>query len=241
MVLRRFESLASVSCSFGEDTGKPFQVIKRHRPPGKLGTLLLQLLQNLQGKMVVWVFTSHAPGPANDSASDQQLFCAVELFGKAVHARHVFRQSVADLKLRPLWLVGQYGACLGLSSEQQTMLTEYMALFSIIRKCCGQQMSAGWRSFLHRIGRDIGSNPGNLTSKSGVHYHECAVYNIPAIEHMMLHSRLVRRLKDQDGWASVSHALLSPSLADSKLNGSYCETCNRNVAMIQLQPKQQCV
>ena len=101
-----------------------------------------------------------------------------------------------------------------LSDGQVAELIEYITPWSVLRRCCGTQMSATYRAILQTL---------NTTSTS-----PCSTYDIDEAERFVMHHRLSRVL----GHHILSFNRLSDN--DGAFTGDYCRRASSAISTMKL-------
>ena len=107
-------------------------------------------------------------------------------------------------------VVEAYAPVFGLSVAQADALRAYMALWMVLRRCCGAQMSQHWRRALHEGGPARGGAA------------ECAALDLGAVEARLLATEVYRKYRRVAAIRTVSDV-------DGDLDGSYCLRCAEQV------------
>ena len=113
-------------------------------------------------------------------------------------------------------LVHHYVQGYGLSSQDEQELIHYFENWSVLRQCCGQQMSSKWRNDMM---------PAQYKRKDLKSHPTCANYDIDSIEQSLLSSKLYAKLQHYPNLRPLN----KPSLNDEQLNGTYCSSYNHRV------------
>jgi len=85
----------------------------------------------------------------------------------------------------PLCEVSKYQKIFRLTDVEVLLLTQYMRYWSILRQCCGSQMSKHWRREL--FGCPNSSDP---LLEGKIDYHMCGSWNLTAVENKFVKSEL---------------------------------------------------
>jgi len=134
-----------------------------------------------------------------------------------------YTQSVDDLHKRGYFLLHDFQHIFNLTQMELSFLLEYMRFWSILRQCCGVQMSADWRAQLQNDSKHV-SHHENQTSFD---YPACEIYNIEAVEKLLISSHVYRR------YHRFSATLSTLSDRDDNLTGSYCARTNTLVRTLR--------
>jgi len=86
----------------------------------------------------------------------------------------------------PLCEVSKYRKIFGLADVEILQLTQYMQYWSILRRCCGSQMTQHLRKEL--VGCPKSSDPVLLEGK--IDYHMCGSWNLTAVEENFVKTKL---------------------------------------------------
>ena len=119
-------------------------------------------------------------------------------------------------KYSPLRQVREFQPIFALSREQTDELLAYLKSWSVLRRCCGTQMSATYRAFLH--------NSTNAPPAASF----CGTYDISEVEHTFLRHRLTRTLGQH------IHLINHLSDNDGALTGDYCRRTNSAIGRFKL-------
>ncbi len=116
-----------------------------------------------------------------------------------------------------------YKRIFGLSNAQLEALAEWLEAWSVIRVCCGLQMSDVWR--LHMVPDALPSCKafGTDDRVDDNTIRMCSSHNITATEAKLLRTPLYQTMGGRVPFLGM------PSQADGPLTGQYCETCTANV------------
>eukprot|EP00965_Chrysotila_dentata_P229208 6197051-Pleurochrysis_carterae.AAC.1 len=155
-----------------------------------------------------WLFTTFDPHQNQSSITDKALAAA----------RYV--QNYVDLMRRGYLLLTDYQRVFSLSDEELGYLLEYMRYWSILRQCCGVQMSSDWRAKLQNVTNRTWHHGG----PTSIDYPACEMYDLDVVESSLLASYVYRR------YHSYNDALRKVSDHDDDLTGKYCTRTNRMVA-----------
>ena len=141
--------------------------------------------------------------------------------------------NVAKLGFRTLY---QYQRFLMLSDDEINDMAEYLRYWSILRQCCGTQMSYARRVQLLGESKVNFSRYARHVDTHSLWYSACENYDINDMEKSFLHTKVVQHvlkvgLKDR--------TLLTPSNMDPPLDGGYCLRYNQAVKALNLDFNQQ--
>jgi hypothetical protein len=143
------------------------------------------------------------------------------------HIRIPFIAEIDVVSKRGYFIVYEYQDIFGLSDKQMEYLVEYLRYWEILRVCCGVQMSSDWRNQLSPV-----SNYSQHHDPHSPAYPACEMYNISQVENLMLKTYVFQKFSQI---ISLHHVIGKPSTADGELNGTYCERCQANITMNNIQ------
>jgi len=136
--------------------------------------------------------------------------------------------DLAKLGFRSLYLYQKY---LMLTDDEINDMAVYLRYWSILRQCCGMQMSHSWR--IQLAGNDtVHKNP--YTRQVDTHslwYSACELYDIGDIENRFLQSKIVQ---DAIRAGVQDRAIFIVSNVDPPLDGKYCLRYNKAVKELNL-------
>ena len=130
-----------------------------------------------------------------------------------------FVQLTSMLARRGYLIAFEYQRLLGLSDEQLAHILEYLRYWTVLRQCCGREMSRDYRAILQNDSQYV---PHHL--RSSPLYPACEMYDLNVIESSLLTTYIYRH------FASYARRFRSFSAGDGEFNGSYCSHSNRRVA-----------
>ena len=185
------------------------EVIKSHKFPAQA------LLQNLSAArtrvFATAVNASAAGGDWRPTAARLEGIIGLPVAYVQVTAM-LARSGAASL------IATDYAPALGLTSEQTGHLIEYIRYWSILRQCCGFEMSADW----HAVLRNDSSHVPHHASTSST-YPDCGIYSLDAVEAALLRSHVYQRFR------RYARRIRSFSANDGEFDGTYCSRFNRHV------------
>ena len=85
----------------------------------------------------------------------------------------------------PLCEVSKYQKIFSLTNVEVLLLTQYMRYWSILRQCCGSQMSKYWRKKLYGC-----PNSSDPLLEGNINYHMCDSWNLTAVEKKFMKTEL---------------------------------------------------
>jgi hypothetical protein len=132
----------------------------------------------------------------------------------------------SDVKELGASIVYKYKSIFDVSVDNMNHIINYIKLWQTLRVCCGRQMSRKWRAFLL-------NKTDALSSLS-----PCLMYNITEVEKRFMNSYVFKLFSDKP---LIRSTITKPSLVDGKLNGLYCETCNKNISLRKILASKRCV
>lgn len=195
----------SVGCRFNKHPNTKYRVIKTHSISGKKLALI---------PPDSWVFLT-SNGMRISERREKEL--------SLIKKRHLLIPYIADLNLvlkRGHFIAYEYQKIFRVTDEQMARIIEYLRFWDILRICCGKQLSKQWRHVL---------TSGTNNDPKGLSYPACEMYNISQVERFLMQSYIFKRFAHISD--SLNEVIGKPSIVDGKLNGSYCERCNRNIKM----------
>ena len=96
-----------------------------------------------------------------------------------------YTQIYAKFVECPLCEVSKYQKVFSLTDDEILQLTQYMRYWSILRRCCGSQMSQYMRKDL------LGCyNPSDNLTEGKIDYHMCGSWNLTAVEKNFVKTKL---------------------------------------------------
>ena len=113
-------------------------------------------------------------------------------------------------------LLDQYKQSFNLNKNDAQLLTEYFQLWTILRTCCGKQMSNTYRNDLL---------PMNMKDPTYLSHPFCSSYDISEIETLLIETELYQRINNH----KQLYVMNRPSTIDGPLDGTYCERYNKLV------------
>ena len=143
---------------------------------------------------------------------------------------------IADIDMvskRGHTVIIEYQKYFSLSDTQKERALEYIRYWDILRVCCGKQMSADWRRQLAPSARYKTHHDKNSSA-----YPACEMYNIGEVEKLLMNTYVYQHFAHIP---SLQDIIGKPSNVDGKLDGTYCERCNKNVALKSLHFNVDCV
>jgi len=123
-------------------------------------------------------------------------------------------------------ILDDYARIFRLSAHELAELSEYIRYWTILRQCCGKQMSVDWRKMLQNHTRDGHAIHDHKHSMHDPNYHACEMYNIKWVERLLLQSEFLMHFKENEG---KNAQLYRVSNTDGTLNGNYCEVCEKYI------------
>ena len=112
-----------------------------------------------------------------------------------------------------------YAHALRLTRAEVGYVIEYIRYWSILRQCCGHEMSADWRAAL----RNNTAHVPHHDLSSPLHPN-CEIYRLDAVERALMHSHIYQRFH------RYARRIRSFSANDGEFDGTYCERSNAKVA-----------
>jgi len=171
-------------------------------------------------KNIVLVLKAHAPRrfklPTEiwlfATSAEEREWRDIAVEETAVHNAPVkFVQTMSELREKGFKLVKEYKDVFGFSSQQIDELMEYLRYWTILRQCCGCQMS-------HDRMLDIAETKGNRRwAHTDPLYPACEIYNITNLELQFASSVLYKRHGHRN------RQLRTVSDLDGNLDGTYCQ------------------
>lgn len=192
----------------GIGTSQRFEVVKSHKYPpnpealARAGALVFATATNS---------SAISRGRLEWRATAQRL-------SQVMRLDVAFVQITSHLARRGYLIAADYQRHLGLTDAQLGHVIEYIRYWSVLRQCCGREMSADWRARLRNdSGRTTHHSPG-----SGL-YPACEIYDLDAVERALMQSYVYRRFH------AHARRLRSFSANDGEFDGHYCSRTNRQV------------
>ena len=129
-------------------------------------------------------------------------------------------QIFESLGLRGYYVVRDLERIMGLTTVQMDQVAEYLRYWTILRRCCGAQLSNDYRFRLqNRTGHRLRSSPA---------YDACETYDINEVEQ---HLRATKLFSDCGSLDAIERL----SVVDGRFNGDYCRRANNLTTALQLQ------
>lgn len=203
MIMSHEDEVQNVGCFNYKDPGSKYKVIKTH-------TMFTEKVQSIPPD--AWVFLTSNGTLSNET--DKHL--------SEIYKKNLIIRFVVDLSLvlkRGFSIVYEYQPIFGVTDAQIKRIAEHLRFWDILRVCCGKQLSRQWKHVLT-------SGPDNNTK--GLAYPACEMYNICQVEQLFIETYISKQFRFIP---SLKKVIGKPSPADGILDGSYCESCNRNITM----------
>ena len=171
-------------------------------------------------ELATWLFTTSPlkgiPTCLHPACADVPLTFR---FTKTLPVIYKFTQTLAILKAEGIpHLVAHYGTAFGLSQTETNAMEAYMVPWSILRRCCGTQLSKGFREILWERGFAY-----PLFTKE----HFCDSINVTQVESELVQTQLFR---EQVG--SSMNRGTGPGAPE--YTGTYCHAMNTAIAKQKL-------
>lgn len=163
----------------------------------------------LPQKLFYWLFCSTSRNVSSDGRALTTKQIQQEI-GRPVK----YVQLVDDLQRLSVRVMNDYQLIFRLNRSQTTELLEYIQPWSVLRRCCGAQMS---RSFHDKLVRSKIPGPHGRNGER----HMCEDQDLRVVEAALVRSKLFRRF-----YREVPY-LRKVSNIDGDLSGEYC-TCTNN-------------
>lgn len=162
-----------------------------------------------------WLFTTYLNSSQTESIGQHALARQMSM-DLRYEVKYV--QDYASLGRLGYRVVYAYQPVLHLTDEQTAEIMQYIRYWSVLRQCCGSQMSHDWRAQLQ----------GNKKHAARVQpqstlYPACEIYDLDALETALMHSSLYQRFADR------APVLRSLSSMDGDFTGKYCSTTNQRI------------
>jgi len=207
-----------VRCTTGHEpagltAGSNFDVVK-------VGYAQRSLTKRLASKVQsTWVFSTSIsePPPFHDRPFTAQLSAELEL--PVVHVQYT--RTVEERGYR---IAEEYKTLLGLSTPQLDEMLEYLRLWSLLRQCCGVQMSAEERTRLIGLPFVPANRSATAPRFAAFNSTPACPADISSVERQLLVSSVYRK------FAHHVAAIGAVSNVDGKLDGSYCKRTNAAIA-----------
>jgi hypothetical protein len=217
MAFMHEKEMHDIGCTFDKKEKKKYNVIKTH-------TISVFLRTNLSSN--TWVFMT------NSSTLSEKQKAEIKREKRKIEAKHIKIPLVMGMDLvskQGYLIVEEYQAIFGMPHEKMKHIVEYLKYWDILRVCCGVQMSAHWRNHLFTKTRS-GNLQHNTTGKPA-----CDLYNIGEIEKEFIKTYAFKK------FAPFIDAIGTLSVNDGKLDGNYCEQCNKQIANLHLKFNKKCL
>jgi hypothetical protein len=229
---------AHVECRFNSPTSRwvlpdlipknQVYVIKTHSLPNAL-----QLSEKAtSNQRRSWLFVT------TGNCSDDTLFNKNCGFPKKIGYKNYteksirYAQSFEDAAARGGAVAADYAPSFGLSKEETEALVSYISIWSILRQCCGSQMSTDYRAYLHNTTRDDVVRHDGRHSNTVVQL--CRSQDLDQIEKDLTTTHPFKRSSSVTPMHTPVHAVTvrldQLSSRDGKLTGSYCRCANKHIA-----------
>lgn len=154
-----------------------------------------------------WLFATSAQGAAN---------APTKVNGVDVH----YTQALPELVEKGLeYQASRYAELFALNETEAKELTEYLGHWDKLRVCCGTQMSASYRAFLHKSDEHHRMKGGVSSDTSAM----CQSLNLDQEESAMMATSLFQYGKHV---RVVSH----PTMWEEAFTGTYCTRANVVIA-----------
>eukprot|EP00441_Pelagodinium_beii_P032871 CAMPEP_0197632418 /NCGR_PEP_ID=MMETSP1338-20131121/9179_1 /TAXON_ID=43686 ORGANISM="Pelagodinium beii, Strain RCC1491" /NCGR_SAMPLE_ID=MMETSP1338 /ASSEMBLY_ACC=CAM_ASM_000754 /LENGTH=315 /DNA_ID=CAMNT_0043203983 /DNA_START=50 /DNA_END=997 /DNA_ORIENTATION=- len=131
-------------------------------------------------------------------------------------------QLASKVAMRSYTILTDLQPVFGLTDEQTRQLLEYMKYWSMLRQCCGVQMSADYREALTGA-------VDSIKSAYSFSSPACDIYNVAHVESKLMATDVWKKYS-KHGPANIR----SPSVKDGEFTGSYCAWINRQIACQRL-------
>lgn len=172
---------------------EPWEVLKTHMDVSEVMEAISSL--HWQWRQRVWIFTTTAH---SDFAKGWRMASVPAHSDFATYIRateDISRKGVSNLTT-------EYAKMFGLSPEQVDSFHQYMDMWTILRQCCGTQMSQHWMAVLQGRSRS---------------YPPCEQHNITQVELALMSSYVYRTFGSREGLIGAL------SDRDHAFTGHYCE------------------
>lgn len=185
-------------------------VIKMHDSPTEYDPVA-QATRGRANERKAWHFVSWRETTRNPQDLVEQLRLTWGLDVRYVQTRNAIRT-------RGYRYVQDYQDILGLDDNHMGMALEYLRYWTILRKCCGLQMSS------HQLGK-IAMWGNNWPDRNVSHpaYPDCALYDMKMVTDHFLQTRVYR------AFGKKVPQLSAVSNADLPIYDSYCDEVNNAV------------
>jgi hypothetical protein len=207
----------SVHCAFAPNASNAEQAIREH------GHKL--------------VLKMHQPPPASCKSGGCFVFTS-HTNDRPKWPGTLYQQVSTRLLVAPLAEVSRYEAAFDLSAADVTALQGYFRYWSVLRECCGSQMSLEYRLRLHGCANDtiLAKDPDSL------HYPACEAYDIREVAELMGRTSIVTRgihsiFSNKFGGSRSPTAIVQSCEASRQaiidgmdFNGDYFTSCKQLVA-----------
>jgi len=159
-----------------------------------------------------WYFTTH-----RDARSEPADVARVRADTARVTGKNVkYVQTTSRLGGLGHHIVRDYRPFFNLTLQQVEYLEEYFRYWIPLRQCCGLQMSIRWLAVI--MNSSIVAKP-----MSSPAYPACEIYKITPLEKQLMRTRAYEL------YSHKSLQLKSPSNADGKFTGNYCQSITNDL------------
>ena len=211
MAITHVDEINDVGCDFAKQALHKYSVIKMHH----INDTILQTLPSDS-----WIFMTYSNALKDNKKN------ILEENTRKIKNMKISIPYVADFDMvskRGHTMIMEYQTYFNLSDSQKEHTLVYMRYWDILRICCGRQMSADWRNQLNPI-----SSYQQHHYKNSTAYPACEMYNISEVERLFMETYVYQHFAHIP---SLSDAIGKPSTVDGKLDGTYCDRCNKNIVV----------
>eukprot|EP00421_Protoceratium_reticulatum_P019636 CAMPEP_0168387484 /NCGR_PEP_ID=MMETSP0228-20121227/15969_1 /TAXON_ID=133427 /ORGANISM="Protoceratium reticulatum, Strain CCCM 535 (=CCMP 1889)" /LENGTH=305 /DNA_ID=CAMNT_0008400721 /DNA_START=91 /DNA_END=1005 /DNA_ORIENTATION=+ len=157
-----------------------------------------------------WVFATGVNATAGLDGNVMDWGATAEQLEEGLNLPLKYVQIQSILTLRGYLMVGDYAEIFSLSDAEKKEMLHYMRHWTVLRQCCGPQLSQDWRNKLQ------GKN--STRSRSDPNYPACEVYNMDALESALLDTDVFKRMRENKNNRIET--------GDWPFNGTYCSWFN---------------
>mmetsp|Transcript_28440 Transcript_28440/g.60048 ORF Transcript_28440/g.60048 Transcript_28440/m.60048 type:complete len:402 (-) Transcript_28440:32-1237(-) len=228
---------------FAEFDPQTPMVIKANNP------LVVQkkVVQEQKSPDDVWVFQTTSRDPSKFYKNEQRAQLAKEGYPNVMHTLDVeeFKDPANHLIVETTII--EYAQLFGLDAARAHELYKFMQSWSILKVCCGAEMSTSRRiellpgdsPILHKIMQ--GRQQQQQQQSQSRQPHICSKHDIKQVERTLLAMPLYRRLKSTGGGGGRFEEIIKLSPSDGELSGDYCSSYNDMVRSCRRHSLERCI
>jgi len=177
-----------VKCVFGAnasmlqncESGDGVLVSKEHSPPQVGEKLQMAFGKN---KPTNFDIVMSLPEDPDSDFKNGKWYNASQNVSKEWKMEIKATHSITDLKKRGMFVVNDFQSIYNLTDDDMDQVRNILRYYTVLRQCCGQQMSHDWRSELQ--GSEFQGNKKNKQihwNKQSTVYPACQMYDIDAVQ-----------------------------------------------------------